>query len=73
VAKSGIVPQPKPNEDLVGGHCVAAVGYDDWKQAFLCRNSWGESWGLSGYFWLPYTFLVNPQLSSDFWKITFVQ
>jgi hypothetical protein len=38
----------------VGGHCVACVGYDDAKQAWLCKNSWGGWWGEDGYFWIAY-------------------
>jgi C1A family cysteine protease len=38
----------------VGGHCVCCVGYDDTKQAWLCKNSWGANWGESGYFWMGY-------------------
>jgi hypothetical protein len=37
-----------------GGHCVCCVGYDDNLQAWLCKNSWGTGWGMSGYFWIGY-------------------
>ncbi len=40
--------------EAVGGHCVACVGYDDSKQAWLCKNSWGSGWGEGGYFWIAY-------------------
>ena len=45
VADTGIVPMPTTGEKVVGGHCVAAVGYDDTKRAFIIRNSWGTGWG----------------------------
>ena len=32
-----------------GGHAVCAVGYDDFKQCFIVRNSWGEDWGDKGH------------------------
>lgn len=35
-------------------HAVNIVGWDDEKQAWLIRNSWGEKWGESGYMWLLY-------------------
>lgn len=38
----------------VGGHCVAIVGYDDEKRAWLCKNSWGQHWGMEGFFWMGY-------------------
>ncbi len=37
-----------------GGHAVACIGYDDGRQAWLCKNSWGTSWGEKGYFWIAY-------------------
>jgi len=73
VASTGIVPMPKPTEDCLGGHCVVIVGYDDSKSAFLVRNSWGVNWGEGGYFWLPYAYVLNPDLASDFWIIELVK
>lgn len=66
VATSGILPMPTRGEQPIGGHEVMIVGYDDSKQAFLCRNSWGTSWGLSGYFWMPYSYITNSALSGDY-------
>lgn len=37
-----------------GGHCMVCVGYDDDKQAWLCKNCWGDCWGDKGYIWLSY-------------------
>jgi C1A family cysteine protease len=39
---------------LEGGHCVSCIGYDDEKQAWLCKNSWGTGWGEAGFFWIGY-------------------
>lgn len=61
VAKTGIVPMPNPkSEQLLGGHAVLAVGYNDSKQQVIMRNSWGKTWGDKGYFYLPYTYFTNP-------------
>ena len=46
-----------------------AVGYDDADQRFLVRNSWGEQWGMNGYFTMPYAYLTDRSLASDFWAI----
>ena len=69
VAQTGVVPMPKPGERVLGGHAVMAVGYDDSKKKFTVRNSWGESWGIKGYFTMPYDYLANRDLSDDFWVI----
>ena len=72
VAKTGVVPMPAPSEQTLGGHAVMAVGYDDGKQAFIVRNSWGPGWGLKGYFLMPYAYLTQSGLSSDYWTIRVV-
>ena len=72
VARSGHAPMPGSGERVIGGHAVMAVGYDDASQWFLVRNSWGTGWGLAGYFTLPYSYLIQPGLSSDLWTIRIV-
>jgi C1A family cysteine protease len=69
VARTGDVPLPQPDESPLGGHAVAAVGYDDRLQAFVFRNSWGVGWGNAGYGHLPYAYVVDPGLAADFWTI----
>lgn len=69
VAKTGTVPMPQPKEGVMGGHCVVAVGYDDTKRVFIIRNSWGVVWGMKGYCTMPYEYLLNSNLASDFWTI----
>lgn len=72
VATTGIVPMPMRNERMLGGHAIMVVGYDDAKQRFIVRNSWGL-WGDKGYCYMPYSYLCNTQLSDDFWTATFVE
>lgn len=73
VAKTGIVPMPKLNESLEGGHATLGVGYDDSKKMIITRNSWGLDWGINGYFYLPYDYITSSQLASDFWTIRLVE
>lgn len=70
VAKTGVVSMPNPSsEEFMGGHAVLLVGYDDDKQHFIVRNSWGPNWGDNGYCYFPYSYLLDPNLADDFWCI----
>ncbi len=40
--------------DLVGGHCVSIVGYDDTQHCWIAKNSWGTWFGANGYFRIGY-------------------
>jgi hypothetical protein len=72
VASTGHAPVPASGEKVLGGHAVMAVGYDDASQWFVVRNSWGTGWGMAGYFTLPYAYLSQQGLSSDFWTVRLV-
>jgi C1A family cysteine protease len=72
VAESGNVPMPSPGEQVLGGHAVMAVGYDDSTTRFIVRNSWGAGWGLKGHFTMPYAYLTDSNLSDDFWTIRLI-
>jgi C1A family cysteine protease len=72
VAQTGHASMPSSGEQAVGGHAVLAVGYDDSQNWFVVRNSWGTSWGMKGYFTLPYSYLLNANLADDFWTIRVV-
>jgi len=73
VARTGHASLPGSSERAIGGHAVVGVGYQDAKQWFIVRNSWGSGWGLKGYFTLPYAYLTDENLASDFWTIRVVQ
>ena len=75
-AGSGMMPYPNTStEELLGGHAVCIVGYDDNLNGgrFIVRNSWGTSWGDNGYFYMPYQVIQNTSMSSDFWTISGVR
>jgi C1A family cysteine protease len=73
VARTGEAPLPGAGEAVLGGHAVLAVGYDDAAARFTVRNSWGPDWGDGGYFTLPYAYLTDRGLASDFWTISQVE
>jgi C1A family cysteine protease len=66
VAKTGIVPDPKGSESAIGGHAVVLVGYNPATRLFKFRNSWGD-WGDNGYGYLSEGYILDKNLSSDFW------
>jgi C1A family cysteine protease len=80
-ATTGNIPYPTAGEKIIGGHAVVAVGYDDnlkiknnvpgaleYKGALLIRNSWGTGWGINGYGWLPYEYVLKG-LAVDWWSL----
>lgn len=67
VARSGVLHLPKFSEARLGRHAVVIVGYTN-MQRFIVRNSWGESWGQSGYFTVPFDYISA--YASDCWSIT---
>jgi len=80
-AGSGMMPFPNTvTEQLLGGHAVCIVGYDDTMPVtgkangrFIVRNSWGTGWGDNGYFYMPYDVIKTTSMSSDFWLISAVR
>lgn len=65
-AATGVVKLPMPDEQIVGGHAVLFVGYDDTSEMLIFQNSWSTSWGNNGFGYLPYGF-VEQGLADDFW------
>jgi hypothetical protein len=50
--KRGVYTQKEGN--IVGGHVVTIVGYDDNQECWIVKNSWGTKWGENGWFRLAY-------------------
>ena len=64
-----VIPFPSDSDAVLGGHAVLGVGYDDATNRFTIRNSWGPGQADGGYFYMPYGYLTDSNLSSDFWTI----
>jgi C1A family cysteine protease len=72
---TGVIPMPVPDEEVLGGHCMLACGYqtEGGSRGYIVRNSWGASWGDGGYCYMPEAYLIDPQLASDFWVLSGVE
>lgn len=69
VDSTGIVQLPAASDALLGGHAMLIVGYDNADHRFKVRNSWGTQWGDEGYAYMPYDYILDPDLSDDFWTL----
>jgi len=75
-SKTGMMTMPNTNDEIIGGHAVVCVGYDDTKGVWIIRNSWGSKWGDNGYFYMPDEFMFGKsndesvgEYTHDFWCI----
>jgi cathepsin L len=51
--KSGVYSSRKKYKTT--NHEIVLCGWDDAKQAWLLKNSWGPTWGINGFMWISYT------------------
>ena len=69
---SGLMPMPTKDEIRLKQftlHAVLAVGYDDYAKRITLLNSWGKGFGMEGFFFMPYEYILNKERAYDFWKI----
>lgn len=69
VMDTGLVPIPTKSSQVLGGHAVMLIGFNDNTKKFRVRNSWGADFGVHGDFFIDYDYLCNEDLAGDFWTI----
>ncbi len=71
---TGDVAYPAAGHQPTGSHAIAAVGYDDnhiingVKGSLIVRNSWGPAWGVNGYAYMSYEYVLAG-LAVDWWTM----
>lgn len=72
VTKTGVIPMPdKTEEYLLGGHALNLIAYDDNTQTFTGQNTWNVNWGNKGTFTIPYKYILDPTLGSDYCTVKY--
>lgn len=68
--RCGVMPRPAETVEQPGsGHAMLLVGFDDARQLWLVRNSWGPSWAEGGYCWIPFDTMAAYSNGTHFWTI----
>lgn len=68
VTKTGVLPMPVKSEQVMGGHAICIVGYDDDRKLLKFINDWGPDWEDHGYGYLPFAYFEAE--SSEAWAIS---
>ena len=68
--RTGQVVMPSDDEEILGGHSIIIVGFDDNKKNYIFLNSWGKLWGNNGIGYIPYDYILNEDLSDEFFILT---
>ena len=70
VIKTGVVPVPNKNENVLGGICLIIVGYDGKNDTWIVKHPLGKNFGDDGYLYISADILTkNNNISTDFWSI----
>jgi hypothetical protein len=73
VAQSGIVADAGADGDGAGRSCGDGGGVRRRVAEISGEEFVGESWGMGGYFTIPYAYLTDENLADDFWVIRVVK
>ena len=65
--ENGVIPLPSGN--MVGGHAMLIIGYQDDTKLFKVLNSWSANWGLGGFCFMRYEHVLNSEFCFDFFVL----
>ena len=65
---NGFIPMPQGRVE--GSHAVVVAGYSDETKMFKILNSWSSNWGLGGFAFIPYDYVLNEEFCHDRWILT---
>jgi len=54
---NGVIPYPIDPNNVLGGHAICIVSYNDDTELVKFKNSWSKYWGQEGYGYLPYRYI----------------
>jgi GNAT superfamily N-acetyltransferase len=63
-AEKGVIPDPLPDDEIIGSHAVTFLGYDDHTRKIKFVNSWGQGWGDEGFGTLSYAHFEERSVES---------
>lgn len=52
--------------NILGGHAICVVGYNEIDKVWICKNSWSTLWGDRGYLRIPYN---HCSIDNQMWAI----
>ena len=71
--RTGVVPLPPPQREAPRGSRRSRRGVRRRHAAVPGPQLLGDHWGMGGYCTMPYAYLTNPSLASDFWAVYSVE
>lgn len=63
---------PGTLEPPATGMAIVLVGWDDDRQAFVCRTPFGALWGTNGYGYIPYQYVISSGYADEFYCLVTV-
>jgi len=59
------------NDNKLGGMAGVIVGYIEDRKVFIMTTTYGQSFGMSGYIFIPYDYILNPKYNMEMYTIDF--